>query len=46
MPVIQALERLRQEDQEFEACLGYMVSLVSKNQNKLGVGYISVTSAT
>jgi hypothetical protein len=32
MPLILALGMLRQEDGEFEACLGYIPNPVSKNQ--------------
>jgi hypothetical protein len=44
MPVILALERLRQKDGEFEACLGYTASskqpvldneILSQNKNKI-----------
>jgi hypothetical protein len=35
MPVIPALEKTRQEDQEFEASLDYKVKLCLKNQPKM-----------
>jgi hypothetical protein len=35
-PIIPKLSRLRQEDPEFEASLGYIVETLSQNKNEKG----------